>query len=97
MRARLSWRRPGVVLSFVALALFALIAAPHVHAAADNPNHCPVAAAHGPAGAAVAAAEIVLNPPDFARTASDLAPRECIFIARGERPCVARAPPVSID
>ena len=97
MRARSDWRRRvGLVLATLSLALYTLVVAPHVHAANESPNDCPVWAAHGPAGAAVEAPEIVLDAPAYVVVASDPLPSSDIVVARAGRPFAARGPPASI-
>ena len=96
MRARFAWRRVGLALASLSLALFALVVVPHVHAAADNPNTCPIWAAHGPGGTAVEAPEIVLAAPDYAAIVSDPVSSRDAPIARAVHPFSARAPPASI-
>jgi hypothetical protein len=96
MRARFTWRRIGLALATLSLALFAVVVAPHVHANADTARDCPVWMAHGAAGAAVAAPDIVIAAPEFSQAVSDLSPTHIIFVARIQRPNTARAPPVTI-
>lgn len=97
MRARAAGRRIGLALASLALVLFTLVVVPHVHATtADNPNSCPIWAAHGPAGAAVAAPEIVVASVDYAVVVSDPIPSCDAPAARTAHPFSARAPPASI-
>jgi len=97
MRARSAWRRVGLVLASLSLALFALVVVPHVHAtAADNPQSCPIWAAHGPGGTAVAAPEIVLAVGDYADASSDPIAGGDVPRARAAHPFAARAPPAFI-
>jgi hypothetical protein len=81
----------------LSLALFALVVVPHVHASAagDNPNHCPIWAAHGPAGAAVDTPEIALAAVDYIAASSDPPPSAGAPIARVAQSFSARAPPAS--
>jgi hypothetical protein len=67
-----------------------------VHAAADNPNSCPIWAAHGPAGTAVAAPEIVLAPAGYGAAVSDPLPSRGAPTARIAHAFSARAPPASL-
>jgi hypothetical protein len=96
MRARSFWRRIGLALAILSLALYAVVVAPHVHANADTARDCPIWTAHGSADAAVAAPGIACSAPKFAAIASDFAPAENFFVARVQRNHTARAPPVSI-
>ena len=97
MRARSAWRRVGLVLATLSLALFALVVVPHVHATtADNASSCPIWAAHGPAGAAVEAPDIVLATVDYGTAASDPIPSCDVPSARVAHLFSARAPPVAI-
>jgi len=96
MRAQSPWRRIGLALATLSLALFAFVVAPHVHAAGDNPKACPIWAAHGPAGAAVEAPPVVVATPDVAPIASDPTPQGDVAFARAVAPFAARAPPFPI-
>jgi hypothetical protein len=95
MRARSTGRRIGLVLASLSLALFALVVVPHVHAAADNPQSCPIWAAHGPAGAAVETPEIALASVDYVAASSDPVQSGAAPTARVALPFSARAPPAS--
>ena len=97
MHARSGWRRVGLALATLSLALFALVVVPHVHATtADNSNTCPIWAAHGPAGAAVETPDVVLAAIDYGAAASDPIPSCAAPSARVARLFSARAPPVAI-
>jgi hypothetical protein len=96
MRARSGWRRIGLVLATLSLAIFAFVVSTHVHPANENPNQCPIWAAHGPAGAGVETPDIVLVAPGYVVVASDPAHTEAVPAVRRLRPFAARAPPVFI-
>ena len=97
MHARSTWRRVGLVLASLSLALFALVIVPHVHATtADNPNSCPIWAAHGPASAAAETPDVILVAIDYGTAASDPIPSCAAPSARVAHLFSARAPPVAI-
>ena len=96
MRVRSHVHRFGVVLATLALALYALVVAPHVHANTDNLKDCPVWAAHGAAGPAVETPDVALALPNFALAASDRVPTRVRLVARSIAPFAARGPPVFI-
>jgi len=96
MRARSGWRRVGLVLATLSLALFAFVVSTHVHPAGENPYQCPIWAAHGPAGAGVETPEIVLVSPECVVVVSDGFRVGAVPATRRDRPFAARAPPVSI-
>jgi len=96
MRARSTWRRFGLVLATLSLALYAFVVAPHVHALSDNPKDCPIWVAHGAAGAAVEAPDVALALPEFASVVSDRAPAPFRLVTHSIAPFAARAPPASI-
>jgi hypothetical protein len=96
MRARSVWHRVGLALATLSLALYALVVAPHVHAAADNPNTCPIWAAHGPAGASIEPPDVVLPAARCAFVASDALPSDDAPAARAAHAFSARGPPLSI-
>jgi hypothetical protein len=96
MRARSTWRRVGLALASLSLALFALVVVPHVHAAADNPTSCPIWAAHGPAGAAVETPEVALAAFDYGVASSDPIPSHSAPPTRAAHPFSARAPPAFV-
>ena len=97
MRARSAWRRVGLVLATLSLALFALVVVPHVHATTvDNPQSCPIWAAHGPAGAAVETPEIGVAAVETIGAASDRIASSDAPLATGAHSFSARAPPAFI-
>jgi len=93
MRARSLWRRAGLVLATLSLAIYTFVVAPHVHASQESPNDCPCWAAHGPAGAAVDAPEIAVAAPDYTIVTSDPTPALDAPATPGTAPFAARAPP----